>query len=82
MRKARKACNNKLEQINLNKSNPEIELKLNSADSHLLIHSVTVTSPKDFKDEWTHFISQVKLTAELIYVVFDDQQGCLHERSS
>lgn len=66
----------KLEQINLNKSNPEMEFKLNSADSYLLIHSVAVKSPTDFKNEWTNFISQIKLTAELKYVVFDDQQGC------
>jgi len=65
-----------LEQIKLNKENPEIEFKLNSADSYLLIHSVAVTSSKDFKNEWTNFISRVKLTAELKYVVFDDQQGC------
>jgi len=65
-----------LEQINLNKSNPEIEFKLNSEDSYLMIHSVSVTSQKNFQNEWTNFISQVKLTAELKYVVFDDQQGC------
>ena len=66
----------KLEQINLNKSNPEIEFKLNSEDSYLMIHSVSVTSQKNFQNEWTNFISQIKLTAELKYVVFDDQQGC------
>ena len=66
----------KLEQIKLNKENPKKEFKLNSADNYLLIHSVAVTSSKDYKNEWTNFISQVKLTAELKYVVFDDQQGC------
>ena len=65
-----------MEQIKLNKENPKKEFKLNSADNYLLIHSVAVTSSKDFKNEWTNFISQVKLTAELKYVVFDDQQGC------
>ena len=65
-----------MEQINLNKSNPEIEFKLNSEDSYLMIHSVSVTSQKNFQNEWTNFISQIKLTAELKYVVFDDQQGC------
>ena len=65
----------KMEQLNLNKSNPEIEFKLNSEDSYLMIHSVSVTSQKNFKNKWTNFISQVKLTAELKYVVFDDQQG-------
>ena len=65
-----------MEQINLNKSNPEIEFKLNSKDSYLLIHSAFVTSQKNFENEWTNFISKVKLTAELKYVVFDDQQGC------
>ncbi len=65
-----------MEQIKLNKEIPEIEFKLNSADSYILIHSVFVTSQKNFKNGWTNFISQVKLTAELRYVVFDDQQGC------
>lgn len=65
----------KLEQINLNKSNPEIEFKLNAEDSSLLIHSAFVTSQNNFENEWTNFISKVKLTAELKYVVFDDQLG-------
>jgi hypothetical protein len=65
----------KMEQLNLNKSNPEIEFKLNSEDSYLMIHSVSVTSQKNFKNKWTNFISQVKLSAELKYVVFDDQKG-------
>lgn len=52
-----------------------MEFKLNSKDSYLLIHSVFVTSQKDFENEWTNFISKVNLTAELKYVVFDDQQG-------
>ena len=64
-----------MEQIKLNKENPEMEFKLNSKDSYLLIHSVFVTSQKNFENEWTNFISKVKLTAELKYVVFDDQQG-------
>lgn len=65
-----------MEQIKLNKENPELEFKLNSEDSSLLIHSAFVTSQKNFENEWTNFISNVKLTAELKYVVFDDQQGC------
>ena len=65
-----------MEQIKLNKENPEMEFKLNSKDSYLLIHSAFVTSQKNFENEWTNFISKVKLTAELKYVVFDDQQGC------
>ena len=64
-----------MEQIKLNKENPEMEFKLNSKDSYLLIHSAFVTSQKNFENEWTNFISKVKLTAELRYVVFDDQQG-------
>ena len=52
-----------------------MEFKLNSKDSYLLIHSAFVTSQKNFENEWTNFISKVKLTAELKYVVFDDQQG-------
>ena len=64
-----------MEQIKLNKENPKLEFKLNSEDSSLLIHSAFVTSQKNFENEWTNFISKVKLTAELKYVVFDDQQG-------
>ena len=64
-----------MEQIKLNKENPKLEFKLNSEDSSLLIHSAFVTSQKNFENEWTNFISKVKLTAELRYVVFDDQQG-------
>lgn len=65
-----------LEQIKQNKENPELEFKLNAEDSYLLIHSAFVTSQKNFENEWTNFISKVKLSAELKYVVFDDQQGC------
>ena len=64
-----------MEQIKLNKENPELEFKLNAEDSSLLIHSAFVTSQNNFENEWTNFISKVKLTAELKYVVFDDQQG-------
>jgi len=64
-----------LEQIKLDKENPEMEFKLNSKDSYLLIHSVFVTSQKNFENEWTNFISKVKLTAELRYVVFVDPEG-------
>ena len=52
-----------------------MEFKLNSKDSYLLIHSVFVTSQKNFENEWTNFISKVKLTAELRYVVFVDPEG-------
>ncbi len=52
-----------------------MEFKLNSKDSYLLIHSVFVRSQKNFEKEWTNFISKAKLTAELRYVFFDDQQG-------
>ena len=64
-----------MEQIKLNKENPEMEFILNSKDSYLLIHSVFVTSQKNFENEWTNFISKVKLTAELRYVVFVDPEG-------
>lgn len=49
--------------------------KLNSKDNYLLIHSVFVTSQKKFENEWTNFISKVKLTADLRYVVFVDPEG-------
>jgi hypothetical protein len=34
-----------------------------------------VTSQKNFEHEWTNFISKIKLTAELRYVVFVDPEG-------
>ncbi len=64
-----------MEQIKLNKENPKIEFILNSKDSYLSIHSVFVTSHKHFENEWANFISKVKLTAELRYVVFVDPEG-------
>ncbi len=64
-----------MEQIKLNKENPEIEFKLNSEDSRLLIQSVYVTSQNNSENRWSNFISKVKITAELKYVVSDDQQG-------
>ena len=67
----------KLEQIKLNKENPELEFKMNSEESYLLIHSAFVTSQKNFENEWTNFISKVKLTAELRYVVFVDPEDLL-----
>ena len=48
----------KLEQIKLNKENPELEFKMNSEESYLLIHSAFVTSQKNFENEWTNFISK------------------------
>ena len=63
-----------MEQIKLNKDIPKIEFKLNSEDSYLLIHSAFVTSPNNLENEWANFISKVKLTAELKYVVSDDSQ--------
>ena len=70
-----------MEQIKLNKEIPEIEFKLNAEDSYLLIHDVVVTSQNNFKNEWTNFISTLKLTAELKYIVFDDaQQHFIEER--
>ena len=71
-----------MEQIKLNKENPKLEFKLNSEDSYILLHSVLVTTQKNFENEWTNFISKVKLTAELKYVVFDDLEGrFIDERS-
>ena len=64
-----------MEQIKLNKENPEVEFNLNAADSYLLIQSVSVTSQKDGENQWTNFISKVKLTAELKYAVLLDPQG-------
>jgi hypothetical protein len=64
-----------LEQIKLNKENPVIQFKLNSENSYLLIQSIFVTSQKSFETEWQNFISNVKLIAELSYVVFIDQEG-------
>lgn len=52
-----------------------MEFKLNSKESYLLIHSVFVTSQKNFENLWPNFISKVNLTAELRYVVFVDPEG-------
>ncbi len=52
-----------------------MEFKLKSNDSYLLIQSVSVTCQKNFENEWPNFISKVKLTAELRYVVFVDPEG-------
>ncbi len=65
----------RLEQIKLNKENPVMEFKLNTEDSYLLIQSIFVTYQKSFETEWQNFISNVKLIAELSYVVFIDQEG-------
>jgi hypothetical protein len=64
-----------LEQIKLNKENPELEFKLNSEESYFLIKRVCITTEKNVENQWSNFISKVKLTSELRYVVFDDQQG-------
>ena len=58
-----------------NKEIPELEFKLNFEYSYLLMHSAFVTSQKNFENEWTNFISKVKLTAALKYVVFVDPEG-------
>ena len=63
-----------MEQIKLNKEIPEIEFKMNSEESYLMIHSVFVTSQNNFESKWTSFISKVKLIAELKYVFFVDPQ--------
>ncbi len=63
-----------MEQIKLNKENPKLEFKLNSEDSYLLIQSISLTSQKDGENQWTNFISKVKLTAELKYIVFVDPE--------
>lgn len=68
-----------MEQIKLNKENPEMEFKLNSKDSYLLIHSVFVRFQNNFENEWTNFISKVKLTAELRDVVFIDPEERFNE---
>ncbi len=65
----------RLEQIKLNKENPVMEFKLNSENSYLLIQSIFVTSQKSFETEWQNFISNVKLIAELSYVIFIDHEG-------
>ncbi len=60
-----------------------MEFKLKSNDSYLLIHSVFITSQKNFENEWTNFILKVKLFAELKYIVFDDsQQRFIEERKN
>ena len=68
--------NNRMgEIIYLNKVNSALEFQLNSKDSSLLIQSVTVTSSKNGVNQWTNFISKIKLIAELKYVVYTDPEG-------
>ncbi|TNF48819.1 MAG: hypothetical protein EP305_04410 [Bacteroidetes bacterium] len=62
----------RLELIKLNKEFPEIEFKLNSKDSYLLIHSVYITAKNSSASQWSKFASNVQLNAELEYIVFDD----------
>ena len=59
------------------RSNPKVEFKLNSEDSKILIQSVCVTFQNNSENQWSNFISKVNLSAELEYVVFDDQRGRL-----
>lgn len=56
----------------LNKENPEIEFKLSSEESYLLIKSVLVSSIHNSDNQWFNFISKVNLIAELKYVVYVD----------
>jgi len=42
---------NRLDQIKLNKENPEMEFKLNSEESYLVIHSIDVKSQKNNENE-------------------------------
>ena len=66
-----------MKKIHLNKHNSVIEFTLNSTDSQLLIHSIYLISKTNTGDQWTNFISKVKLTAELKYDYFDDVKGQL-----
>jgi len=58
----------------LNKENPELEFKLNSEDSYILIQSVYVTAKNYFASQWSNFMTHVQIIAELKYLVFDDAQ--------
>lgn len=64
----------KMNKFLLNKENPEIEFNLNSEESYLLIQSVYVTAKNNSASQWSKFISNVQIIAELKYVVFDDAQ--------
>ena len=65
-----------MQQIKLNKYNAVVEFTLTDLDSYLKIETAYIPSKNKSSDRWINFISKVKLTAELKYVVFDDQQGC------
>ena len=71
-----------MEQIKLNIENPKVEFKLNSEDSKILIQSVYVTFQNNSEYQLSSFISKVNLSAELEYVVFDDQRGRLIDERS
>ena len=63
-----------MEQIKLNKENPKVEFKFNSEDSKILIQSIYITFQNYSENGWSNFISKINLSAELEYVVFDDQR--------
>ena len=48
---------------------------MNSEDSYLIIECVYVISSSKTDNHWSNFISKVKLTAELKYIVYVDPGG-------
>jgi hypothetical protein len=65
----------------LSNDEPEIEFKLNSAESYLLIKNVKFISVQNLNNQWANFISKIKLTAELGYIVqLDKESGIMDER--
>ena len=64
-----------MEQIKLNKENPKLEFQLNAKDSYLLVQSVSLSCHDNTGNAWTNFISKVRLTAELNYIVHAQAEG-------
>jgi hypothetical protein len=48
---------------------------LNAEDSYLLVQSVSLSCHDNTGNAWTNFISKVRLTAELKYIVYAQPEG-------
>ena len=64
--------------IELSKSYPKIELKLDTVHSSLLLEKVYFKrlSENEISIPWTDFALSVELRAKLSYTIYDDLKGC------
>lgn len=52
-----------------------MEFQLNSEDSFMLIHSVSILPFSNEDKQWINFIDKIELTAGLKYDIFEDNSG-------